>query len=70
MPMSIDELIGFAGGVVALARIAGVDHATVSATWRRKDRVPVERCQIISEALDIPLHELRPDIWRPPVEAA
>lgn len=63
--MTLDELIRRAGGVSSLARIAGVNHATISATWRRTGRVPVERAHAISEGLDIPLSDIRPDVWRP-----
>lgn len=62
--MTLEEIIDAAGGVAELARIAGVNHATISATWRRKGRVPVERARPISDALGIPLHKIRPDIWR------
>lgn len=68
--MTLEEIIAAAGGVTELARIAGVNHATVSATWRRRGRVPVERARAISEELKIPLSEIRPDIWRPAPEAA
>lgn len=66
--MTLDEIIAKAGGVTELAKIAEVHHATISATWRRKGRVPVERAQRISIALSIPLHEMRPDIWAAPAE--
>lgn len=68
--MTIEELIVAAGGVSRLAEIAGVDHSSVSASWRRTGRVPVERAHRISEALQIPLSEIRPDVWRPNTEAA
>ena len=67
--MTIDELIALAGGVTRLAEIAGVDHSSVSASWRRTGRVPVERAHRISEALSIPLSEIRPDVWRSEVAA-
>lgn len=68
--MMIDELIAKAGGVAKLAEIAGVNRASISASWRRSGRVPVERARRISEALRIPLHEIRPDIWRDPIVAS
>lgn len=61
--MTLEEIIAAAGGVTELARIAGVNHATVSATWRRRGLVPVERARAVSDALKIPLHKIRPDIW-------
>lgn len=65
--MTLEEIIVAAGGVSALATLAGVDHSTVAATWRRTGRVPVERARTISEKLGIPLHEIRPDIWHPEI---
>lgn len=62
--MTVDEIIEAAGGVTKLAKIAGVDHSTISASWRRSGRVPVDRAHAISEALAIPLHKIRPDVWR------
>ena len=64
--MEMTELIERAGGVMALARIAGVHHSTV-VFWRRKGHVAtVDRAITISDRLGIPRHELRPDIWSPP----
>lgn len=63
--MTLDELIARAGGVGQLARIAGVDHSTISSSWRKRGRVPVERALIIHEKLSVPLHEIRPDVWLP-----
>lgn len=68
--MTIDELIAAAGGVTRLAEIAGVDHSSISASWRRTGRVPAERALRISDALGIPPHRIRPDLWRPEPEAA
>lgn len=68
--MTLEEIIAKAGGVSELARIAGVNHSTISATWRRTGRVPVERVHAISESLSIPLHEIRPDVWRTPTPEA
>jgi DNA-binding transcriptional regulator YdaS (Cro superfamily) len=67
--MTLEEIIIAAGGASELARIAGVHRATVSATWRRRGKVPVERARAISDALQIPLHKIRPDIWRAEVVA-
>lgn len=68
--MTIDEIIRVAGGVTKLAEIAGVNHATISASWRRTGRVPVERALLLHAKLNIPLHEIRPDVWQPTPEAA
>src|SRR6185437_12204503 len=63
--MELDQIINAAGGIGPLAALAGVQYATVSVSWRRTGKVPVERAWVIHEALGIPLHELRPDVWRP-----
>jgi hypothetical protein len=60
--MTIDEIIAKAGGVVKLAETAGVDHSSIYG-WRRREKIPVERARVIHEKLDIPLHEIRPDVW-------
>lgn len=65
----INEIIDCAGGLTRLADIAGVDHSTVCG-WRRRDRVPTLRARPISEKLGIPLHEIRPDVWRATSTAA
>jgi DNA-binding transcriptional regulator YdaS (Cro superfamily) len=66
--MDIQKIITLAGGLKKLGEIAGVDHSTVSG-WKRCSRIPPLRALKIHEALGIPLHEIRPDIWRP-AEAA
>jgi DNA-binding transcriptional regulator YdaS (Cro superfamily) len=63
--MTVDEIISAAGGVGKLAGLLGVSHSSVC-DWRRADRIPVERAIAISDALDIPRHEIRPDIWPEP----
>ena len=68
--MTLDEIIEKAGGVGKLADIAKVDHSTISAGWRRRGRVPIHRARLIGPALGIPLHEIRPDVWDVPGEAA
>lgn len=68
--MTIDELIERAGSATKLAKIAGVHRASVSGSWQRTGRIPVERAHAISEALKIPLHEIRPDVWRAPSQAS
>lgn len=68
--MTLDDIAALAGGVNKLAEIAGVHQTTVSASWRRSGRVPVDRAHRISEALGIPLHEIRPDVWRAPTTEA
>jgi DNA-binding transcriptional regulator YdaS (Cro superfamily) len=67
--MTIDEIITKAGGVTELARLTGASHSSVC-YWRRVNQIPVPRAQAISEQLSIPLHEIRPDVWAAPCEAA
>lgn len=67
--MTVDEIISLAGSVGALARRLNVSHSSVC-DWRRVDRIPVERALAIHETLKIPLHEIRPDVWRPPCRVA
>lgn len=62
--MSVDEIIGKAGGVGDLAKLLGVSHSSVC-DWRRSGRIPVARALLIHERLEIPLQEIRPDIWGP-----
>ena len=64
--MTIGELIALAGGTNALARAAGVHHSTVCGWRDATGQVPVKRAIAISKVLDIPLHEIRPDIWAEP----
>jgi hypothetical protein len=65
--MNIDEIADIAGGVGRLAKAAGVHWSTVCSWKRTKDRlVPVHRARAVSEALGIPLHLIRPDVWAPP----
>ena len=62
--MTVDEIAAKAGGVTRLAELIGVSHSSVC-DWKRVERVPVERALAIHEKLSIPLHEIRPDVWRP-----
>ncbi|MGH7053792.1 MAG: 4-hydroxyphenylacetate 3-hydroxylase N-terminal domain-containing protein, partial [Stellaceae bacterium] len=51
--MKLDEIIARAGGVGRLAEIAGVDHSTISASWRRTGKVPRGRAGRIAAALGL-----------------
>lgn len=53
---------------VHLARIAGVDKASVS-RWM-KGRIPAERVLDVERITSIPRHELRPDLYPPPADGA
>ena len=63
--MTVDDIVSAAGGVSELARLLGVSHSSVC-DWKRIGRVPVERALAIHDQLQIPLHEIRPDVWRAP----
>lgn len=63
MAVTLEMLIELAGGASKLAQIAGVDRATVRVSWRRAGQVPVAHVRAISDALDIPPHLIRPDVW-------
>lgn len=60
--MSVDDVIEIAGGIIELAKAAGVDRTSVYG-WQRKGVIPHARVYAINLALGIPLHELRPDLW-------
>lgn len=60
--MTVDMIIIQAGGVQALARIAEVNRTTVY-SWRYRGQVSLASAPAISRSLQIPLHEIRPDIW-------
>lgn len=51
-----------AGSVKALAEILGVKPQAIS-QWKR---VPIEHARAIARLTQIPLHELRADVWDPP----
>lgn len=59
------------GSQSALAKVLDVDPMTVS-QWKARRRIPAERCQSIvaASAGAIELHELRPDLFPAPTEAA
>lgn len=67
--MDIAEIIDKAGGVQALARALDLHHTSVIG-WRQSGKVPAIRCQAVSAATGIPLHELRPDIYPAGTDAA
>jgi hypothetical protein len=60
------RLIEQAGGLGPVADCLGITKQAVSA-W---ERVPVDRAHALSEAFGVPLHRIRPDVWRTPSEAA
>lgn len=69
MPTMIDivtKAAGKSGGVVALARELGIKH-TALYSWTR---VPAERVLDIERITGVSRHELRPDIFGQPEQAA
>lgn len=50
-----------------MKEIAQAVNLSVPAVCRWK-RIPAERAQVISKALGLSLHELRPDLWPSPSE--
>lgn len=61
---ALQQVIDRAGGVPALASAIGVWNTAVY-QWRR---VPARHLQAVADLTGLPLHELRPDIVRPPEE--
>lgn len=59
------------GSQSALARRLGLEPMAVS-QWKSRGRIPAERCREISRLSDgrILPHEIRPDIYPAPNEAA
>ena len=62
----LESALKAASSATALARAIGVTSQAI-AQWRR---IPAERCQAVSAATGIPLHDLRPDIYPAPSPAA
>jgi DNA-binding transcriptional regulator YdaS (Cro superfamily) len=65
-PTPIAQAIKRAGSVKALAKVAGVRPQAVS-QWRD---IPPGRVARISDALGMPRHELRPDLYEAPASEA
>lgn len=61
-----DRVIETAGGPAKVAALLGLTSQAVS-QW---DKVPPTRVLVLSRALGIPAHEIRPDIFPTPEEAA
>lgn len=59
-PPEVQAILDRAGGVGALARRLGLDHSTVSG-WTA---VPAKHAPAVAAASGLPLHEIRPDIYR------
>jgi DNA-binding transcriptional regulator YdaS (Cro superfamily) len=59
------------GSCAALAEVLGI-HKMAVYQWRKRGRIPAERCPDIVAASGgrIALHELRPDLYADPSKAA
>lgn len=68
---ALDRAIEKAGNQQALAELIGVKQQHVS-YWKQKGRkrVPAEYCAAIEAATGVGKHELRPDLYDAPSEAA
>jgi DNA-binding transcriptional regulator YdaS (Cro superfamily) len=66
--MSLSAYLARRGAAIDLARRLHVSHTSV-ARWS-SNRIPAERVRAVSDATGIPAHDLRPDIFPPPVSEA
>jgi DNA-binding transcriptional regulator YdaS (Cro superfamily) len=64
--MDIKDIVSKAGGAAALARALGITHPSVCG-W---ECVPAKRVPAVSALTGIPRHEIRPDLYEAPQEAA
>lgn len=66
--LTIDEIAERAGGIAALATMLGIHWSTVCGYKRtRLQRLPAHHARRVNKELKIPLYQIRPDIWPPPV---
>jgi hypothetical protein len=65
--VTIDEIAERAGGIGVLADMLGVHWSTVCGYKRtRRGLLPIHHARTVADVLDIPLWEIRPDVYRPP----
>ena len=69
MKSALKTAIERAGGQVQLGQAIGVSQQRIS-YWLRKHMVPAEYCLPIEAATGVSRHDLRPDLWPAPQEAA
>lgn len=60
------ELLSRHGRGAKIAAALGITRQAVY-QW---EQIPAEKAAAISDALDLPLHALRPDLWPPPSKAS
>ena len=63
--MTLQQHLAKRGRLSELSRAMGVSHSTVL-RWVEA-RVPAERVKAVSAVTGIPPHELRPDVFDPPL---
>lgn len=68
---ALEQAIRIVGTQQELARKLGIRAPSV-AEWRRRGRVPAERCSGIEAATggEVSRHDLRPDLFDPPATPA
>jgi DNA-binding transcriptional regulator YdaS (Cro superfamily) len=69
--MELRDILNRAGSRASLARALGVSPQAAHG-WVDFNRIPAARAIQIEQVTDglIKRHELRPDLWEPPVEEA
>ncbi|MCV0379022.1 YdaS family helix-turn-helix protein [Nitratireductor sp.] len=67
MENPIDILVGKLGSLTKASEILGVSNPSVIANWRARGRIPAERVLEVERITGISRHELRPDVFGPPV---
>jgi DNA-binding transcriptional regulator YdaS (Cro superfamily) len=63
---ALRRAVKVAGSATNLARMCGVTSQAVD-QWLMRGRVPVARVLCIEQSTGVARHELRPDIYPPPV---
>jgi len=63
-PTALDLACDHAGSQLGLARLLGIRSPSIS-EWRRRGRVPAERCAAIEAATEgkVTRYDLRPDVF-------
>ncbi len=71
-PLSpLDRAIAAAGGPLEMSRKLGFSSPSSITNWRRRNgKVPAEHVGPVSRISGIPPHELRPDLFAAPAQAA
>lgn len=70
MSEAIRKILEPVGGNTGLAkRLRLRGHKITPQAISQWEQIPAERAKEIAEATDIPLHDLRPDLWTKPENA-